>query len=184
MGLTPRSCVAVAISCIALSISFASASLIAPAQADTMSSTKGPSFVRLLPGYHYRNDGFDSYAGQIWKDNGLTLNFDVPIHSDSVGGGGASVSAEINNLKKEDLLWLKEQMVNGLLVRIALTKKRRILVVYPKTDAGFYGTVKTDQDVVDVLLMVLTYQRPLPYSPLMKDIHTAPNRKHKRIREE
>jgi len=145
------------------------------------SDVAGP--IRLLPGYHYHIHGFDSLAGEISrdKDNGPILSFDAPAYADSAGGGGAGLDQEINTLKSEDILWLKEQTVNGSLMRAVLTKDRRLLISFPAADAGFRGTVKNDEDVVDILLMVMTYHRPTSkiFPEPSKMVHKVPKLKRR-----
>jgi hypothetical protein len=44
--------------------------------------------------------------------------------------------------------------------RLALTKDRMLYVTFPQTSANFFGTTKSDAEMVDMLLMVLTYAPP------------------------
>jgi hypothetical protein len=42
-------------------------------------------------------------------------------------------------------------------VQVAFTKDRVLVVTFPETFANFSGTTKSDEEVADMLLMVLTY---------------------------
>lgn len=128
-------------------------------------NSEPPGGIRLLPGYHYSSlGGIDSIGGSIKKDGGLTLEFDLPYYAGGPGGG-SGVNEEISHLKAGEFLWVREQIINGQSLRLALTKQRKLYIAFRTIDAGFWGTANTEEDVTDALLMVLTYQPPPKRTP-------------------
>jgi hypothetical protein len=106
----------------------------------------------LLPGYqHERLQGIDTSVGRIWKKDGLEIHYDI--------GRLAGNYAQSREKDKDKLEWFKEQAVGGRNVQIALTKDR-VLTITVAGFANFYGTVKSEGDLADMLLMVLTYDEP------------------------
>lgn len=130
-----------------------------------------PTGITLLPGFkHERNpNGIDSESGRIWKDQGLSIRYSL----------GASPGRAIN-LRPDNLLWTKEQVLGWNRIQVSMTRDRMLIVVfpakyrpippnlaqmYPGTSAYFYATVSSDEDVTEVLFMVLGYEPP----PIPKD---------------
>jgi len=104
-----------------------------------------------LPEYkHEKEIGKDTRVGKIWKEEGVIFRYDIGR------GAGNAVKAQ----EKENILWSKEQIIDGRPVQLALTKDRMLFVTFPEATANFYGKAKSDEDVVDMLLMVLTYAPP------------------------
>ena len=107
-----------------------------------------PGGLKLLPGYqHEKLKGIDTRVGKISKGDGLTFQYDI--------GRSAGNAAKAQD--KASLLWHKEQDVNGRSVQLAFTKDRMLFVTFPETFANFVGKAKSDEDLADMLLMVLTY---------------------------
>ena len=110
-----------------------------------------PGGIRLLPGYqHQKEVGKDTRIGKIWNEAGLTLRYDI-------GRGAGNM---VKGQEKTNVLWSKEQVVDGHPVHLALTKDRMLFVTFPETSANFYAKTKSDEEVVEILLMVLTYAPP------------------------
>lgn len=126
-----------------------------------------PTGITLLPGFrHERNpNGIDSTFGRIWKDQGLSIGYSL----------GAAPGRATVNLRPENLLWTKEQVLGGNRVQVSMTRDRMLAVVfpakfkpilpnlakmYPGTSAYFYASVSNDEDVADMLFMVLGYEPP------------------------
>ena len=108
----------------------------------------GPGDITLLPGYrHEAERGKDTRIGRIWKEGGLTVRYDI--------GRGAGNAVKTH--ARDDLLWYKEQVVQGRQVLLGLTKDRTLYVTFPQTSANFSGKTMSDEDLVDMLVMVLTY---------------------------
>ena len=125
--------------------------------------------LRLLDGYTFeRSHTFDTINGVISKDGGLRIEFE----------SGVSEGYAVDPGKKSQYIWYREQVVNGHKVMLALTnsegtpwrpekernpKPRQILMVtFPGRFGGldaanFSAEVLNQQEVVDMLLMVLTF---------------------------
>src|SRR5262245_29066614 len=112
-----------------------------------------PGAMKLLPGYqHTKDPGDDPLSGNIWKERGLDIYYDI-------GGGGSATAT-----RKAKALWYKEQVINGRVVQLALAvfpnKNRELYVSVPEGSdrfANFHTRVQSDEDVADMLLIVLTY---------------------------
>ncbi|WP_020472657.1 hypothetical protein [Zavarzinella formosa] len=111
-----------------------------------------PGGIKLLPGYkHEKLQGIDTRVGKIAKASGFAFGYDIgKLAGDAAG-----------SLDKDTLLWRKEQVIDGQTVRVALTKDRMLYVTFTQTHANFYGKAKSDDEVADMLLMVLTYANPV-----------------------
>jgi hypothetical protein len=109
-----------------------------------------PGGIILLPGYqHEKLQGIDTRVGKIKKNDGLTVEYDI--------GKLAGNYAESMKGQEKDLLWYKEQTVHGRKVQVAFGKDRTLYVTFPETHANFFGKIKSDAELADMLLMVLTY---------------------------
>ena len=116
-------------------------------------SEEPPGSMKLLPGYTARRlQGIDTRVGIVRREDGLTISYDI----------GKLAGNQAKGLKDEQVLWRKEQTMNGRLVQAALAKDRTLYVTFPEDMANFYGKVATDEDVADFLLMVLTYAPQKP----------------------
>src|ERR1039457_3890436 len=70
-----------------------------------------PGGIKLLPAYkHEKMKGIDTRIGKVWKDGGLSFQYDI-----GRGAGNA-----VQGLEKNTLLWSKEQVVEGRTVLLAL----------------------------------------------------------------
>ena len=102
--------------------------------------------VQLLPGYtHEKKRGTDSVVGEIAKKDGPTISYDIGFY-------GAKTL--------ENELWHKEQALLGKKVKIVYSKQKELLVVVgvgEKVYASFYTKVKSEEDVAEVLLIVLSF---------------------------
>jgi hypothetical protein len=118
-----------------------------------------PGNVQLLAGYvHEPLQGIDSIVGKISKKGGLTIQYEigrVPKPGGLALGGDFSNAAQ--RLPEKDRRWLKQQVVAGEPVDIAYGKNDVLIVSFPKSGVNFTSTVKTQEELADVLLMVLTY---------------------------
>ena len=109
-----------------------------------------PGGIRLLPGFvHHKVQGIDSTVGEI-TGNGLTIAYDI--------GEMAGVYTDCKTCGWTDgQLWRKKQQINGHPVVIVYTKKQQMVISFPDSKANFYATVRSEADISDVLLMVLTF---------------------------
>ena len=112
-----------------------------------------PGKIVLLSGYqHEARLGNDSRIGRIWKDKGLSISYDI--------GGLAP-----DRISGSNLQWSKEQIVDDSRVQIGLTKNRLLIVVFAGLrrggrsvpNASFEATVRSDEDIADMMFMVMTY---------------------------
>jgi hypothetical protein len=107
-----------------------------------------PGALKLLPGYtHQKEQGRDTRVGKIWKKDGPTIRYDI----------GRLAGNYAASQKKEDCAWQKEQVIQEQAVQLALTKDHTLFVSFPQLKANFSATIKTDEDLAEVLLIVLTY---------------------------
>jgi hypothetical protein len=107
-----------------------------------------PGGIKLLPGYqHQKLQGIDTRVGKISKEGGLAIEYDI----------GRLAGNYAKGQDKAGLLWFKEQVVGGRSVQLAFTKDRTLIVTFPETHANFSGKTKSDEDLADMLLMVLSY---------------------------
>ena len=129
--------------------------LLAPTSVSTAQteSTPVPGSIKLLPGYHYQKEhGIDSQVGKIWKQGGIEIYHDI--------GALAGNYADCKLCGWTDgEMWRKKQVVNGQESIIVLTKSKRVIVVFPESKANFYATIRTEEDMADMLLMLCTFQR-------------------------
>jgi hypothetical protein len=106
-----------------------------------------PGNMRLLPGYyHERLQGIDSIVGRIWKENGPSIFYDM----------GYGMSAE-EFKASVPCVWYKEQVTNGKTVQLVLSKERVLYGFFPHDRTSFQGKVTSEEELVEVLLMLLTY---------------------------
>jgi len=112
--------------------------------------TLGPGNVRLLPGYvHTPMRPIDSAAaGRISKAHGLVVSYDI---------GLAAGHYENDPHWKNRAAWRTEQLIDGKRVVCIYTKSKELLIAFPDQLANFYGRVRTQRDITDMMLMVLTY---------------------------
>ena len=112
-----------------------------------------PPGVTLLKGYqNERCIGRDSSQGRIWKDQGLEIRYE--------GGMGAGNRVEQN---RSNLVWSREHTTGTNRVQIAMTRNRELLVTFSPLPGSrtpmlnFYVTIRSEEDIVDTLVMVVGY---------------------------
>jgi hypothetical protein len=119
---------------------------------DVQAVNAAPGGITLLPGYHaVQRPGPDTSEGRIARAKGLTIDYNLTCET------GSYVDIARRDVK---LLWSREQQVDGQPVQIAMTTNKILYVSYPRTRANFWTKVKSDQDLTDALLMLLTYRGP------------------------
>ncbi len=110
-----------------------------------------PGSITLLDGFkHQKMQGIDTRVGKIWKDGGITIQYDI-------GRLSGNYAKQQRDYQADQLLWAKQQTWHGQPVELAMMKDRQLYVSFPERHANFYGKVQKEQDLVDALLMVLTY---------------------------
>ena len=114
----------------------------------TETTDSPPGAIKLLPDYtHQTQQGIDTRMGKIFKKGGLTIQYDIGFFAGNYAG----------SQQKNQRRWYKEQIINGQTVQLVRTKDRTLCVTFVEHSANFYAKVKTEEDIADVLLMVLTY---------------------------
>ncbi len=110
-----------------------------------------PGSITLLDGYkHQKMQGIDTRVGKIWKDGGITIQYDI-------GRLAGNYAQQQRKYQADQLLWDRQQTWHGQPVELAMMKDRQLYVSFPERHANFYGKVPKEEDLVDALLMVLTY---------------------------
>ena len=108
-----------------------------------------PGGIKLLSGYvHTPDRGIDTTVGRIKKEGGLDIKYDIGVLA-----GEYVKHCQWNNT----CVWYKEQQLNAGLVKIALQSNEIIVATFPRTTANFYAKVRTEEDIADFLLMILTF---------------------------
>lgn len=131
----------------------------ATASAQDAKPDPAPGGVQLLPGYkHQTLQGIDSRPGKIFKEGGLEIMYDIG-RIPKAGGFrlGGDYSDWAKRVPAKDQRWYREQTINGHPVYLVYTKKQRLTVSFPKGGINFSCEAKTEQDLVDALLMTLSY---------------------------
>jgi hypothetical protein len=107
--------------------------------------------IRLPTGFEFeKRNGIDSVVGRIWRKGGPEIKFDI--------GQGAGNYAKHY---RDNALWFKETTFKELKVQMTLTKDRLFCLTFPKYCMNFRCKTKTDEDLVEVLAVLLTFsERP------------------------
>jgi hypothetical protein len=116
-----------------------------------------PGGIMLLPGYqHQRGRGIDSRVGTISNGRGFEIRYDIG----TMAGNRAS--------NPRDRVWFKTQVLGGNQVQISFSTDRILTVTFPATPgvrgpgsplpANFYAKVSSDEDIVDLMLMAMSYK--------------------------
>ena len=110
-----------------------------------------PGSIKLLNGFkHQKLQGIDSRVGKIWQENGISIQYDI-------GRMSGNYAKQHREYQADQLLWAKQQTWHNERMELVLKKNRELYVSFPEHSANFYGKVQTEEDLVDALLMVLTY---------------------------
>jgi hypothetical protein len=118
-----------------------------------------PGAMQLLPGYtHKPLQGIDSIVGEIVKDDGWKISYEIG-HVSKPGqpmlGGGFRDRPKL--MPKEKVRWYREQTVNGQSVHVAFAKDDTLLVSFPEKGMNFRTTIRSSEQFADAILMILTY---------------------------
>ena len=110
-----------------------------------------PGNIKMLSGYvHKQGQGIDTRVGKIFKENGLKIEYDI-------GGLAGNYALGAYTNKKEKVIWFKIQETNGYEVLLAYLKDGSIYATFPEDDANFIADIKTNEDLADFLIMIMTY---------------------------
>jgi len=125
-------------------------------------SPTGPGGMRLLPGYmHKPLRGIDSVVGQIVKDDGWKISYEIGrISKPGRPRMGGDFSDRAKLMGKSRVRWYREQTVNGHPVHLAMSKTDALIASFPTKGMNFHATIKSPEQLVDAMLMILTYPQP------------------------
>ncbi|MCP5534802.1 MAG: hypothetical protein H7A51_01045 [Akkermansiaceae bacterium] len=115
--------------------------------------------MQLLKGYEHKVlQGIDSRVGIISKKDGLQIHYEIgSIPKPGSPGLGGQFSDRAKLTPKQQLLWYREQTINGQPVHLAHCKDGLLLVSFPQKGTNFRVQVNSPNDMADALLMILTY---------------------------
>ena len=118
--------------------------------------------MKLLPGYkHQPLRGIDSIVGEIKKDGGLRITYEIgAIPKPGAPRLGGSFSDRPKLIPIQNVRWYREQIVNGQPVHLAY-RKDNVLVSFPKKGMNMSVTVRSADEMAVALLMILTYPNPV-----------------------
>ncbi|MGD8239572.1 MAG: hypothetical protein PVH68_13515 [Armatimonadota bacterium] len=134
-----------------------------------------PGGIRLLPGYEHRPlQGIDSIVGEIRKEGGLRISYEI-------GGltkpGGITVGGQFSDRPKltprDQVRWYLEQTVNKQPAHLAYRKDSYLLVSFPQKGINFRVMIRSADEMAEALLMILTY--PGPPAAEASDAHRSEN---------
>ena len=109
-----------------------------------------PGDIELFDGYtHTPKRGIDSRVGEISKPDGITIRYDIGRMAGLFAG---------RCMANNECLWYKGQKINGRDVWLSLTKEGRVYATFPKEYANFWADTKSQENVADFLVMILTYK--------------------------
>jgi hypothetical protein len=116
----------------------------------TAQTSKPPGEIQLLAGYqHERSGGFDTSRGHIWKPGGIEIIYEI----------GTLANNEARTYRTSGkYLWFRQLVLDNTLVDVVMRDEETLLVGYFGAYANFRAhNIKSQADLADALLMVLTY---------------------------
>jgi hypothetical protein len=118
--------------------------------------------LRLLPGYKIQSvSGIEGgLGGRIWREGGPDIQFVVlDVYSED----------PLRTVKREDILWREEQVLNGNPLACVYTKSKELVMSFPAKASFFRAKVQSPRDLTEVLLMVSTFdvEHGYPVDPAM-----------------
>jgi hypothetical protein len=114
-----------------------------------------PHRIKILAGYKHKGatDFEGNNTGKIWKKGGLKIIYAI----------GFSWGQEVDPKDKDTYLQYSEKVVNGWVVRLALTRKKMFMVSVALGDmpntlhaANFSTKVEKPEDAADMVTMALS----------------------------
>jgi len=109
-----------------------------------------PGNIQLIETYtHTRKKGIDTIVGEISKPGGLTIHYDNGPLAGLVAGRICG---------QDNCLWYKRQKVNENDVYLGFRADGFIVATFPKDYVNFYAHTKTQEEIADFLIMILTYK--------------------------
>lgn len=133
----------------ALSVSFCFSQTKTPIEKP---STPPPGNIQLLYEYtHETRQGIDTQVGEIRKKDGLVIRYDI-------GKLAGNLTRANIGPYKEKRVWYKRQNINDDELWIAYFNDGKITATFIKASANFYAETKSQEDVADFLLTIMTYR--------------------------
>jgi hypothetical protein len=117
-----------------------------------------PMNIELLAGYAHKaaTDFEGNKVGYIWKESGVKIRYEIGMSQ------GHAVDLDLKNTYQ----WFREQIMQGRKVKLALDRENTLLITIPLDKksswhaANFYGEIRKPEDIVDMMLMILTFRWP------------------------
>jgi len=115
--------------------------------------------VRLLPGYRVQNyPTLDTVGAKIYKKGGLEIEY----------SSGSLMEEEASAITPDKILWKTKQIINGYPLTCVYTRSSDFVATFnDKSPTNFHAHIKSNQDLAEMLLIVLTYEptKGYPISP-------------------
>ncbi len=118
-----------------------------------------PGDLKLLDSYtHKKLQGFDSLPGVISKPGGLQIYYEIgAIPKPGAPQFGSQFTDKAKNTPAKQRQWYKEQIIAGQPVHLAYTNTGVLIASFPKSGINFRVDVKSDEDLAEALLTILSY---------------------------
>ncbi|HRH40421.1 MAG TPA: hypothetical protein PKY82_02165 [Pyrinomonadaceae bacterium] len=109
-----------------------------------------PGNMKLLNKYFYKKGwAIDAAVGTISKENGLQIEY-------SSGLNMGNFAADAIYKERRNVVWIKDQEVNNKKVLLVYLNDGRIYATFEER-TNFTSTVKTNEELTDFLIMIMTY---------------------------
>lgn len=110
-----------------------------------------PGNINLLQGYvHEPRRGIDAAVGSFNRSDGFAIKYLI--------GSNAGNSAYYRfQSEKNNVVWFKQQWLPNDLINLTIFKDGELIASFVKAKANFIANTKTNADIADFLLTVMTY---------------------------
>lgn len=121
-----------------------------------------PGNIKLLPEYIYKiGQGIDAVVGTISKGNGLQIEYQS-------GSNMGDFATDVFYRERKKVVWKKNQVVNNKKLILVYLNDGRIYANFDER-TNFTSTVKTNEELTDFLLMMMTYGSKIEKEPPQKN---------------
>ena len=127
-----------------------------PAPTPTPKPEEPPGKIHLLDNYQYEpGRGIDTWKGSFVRTDGFKIQFEN-------GALAANYASDEAVKRKGEVRWYKLLRLESAFVVVALFKDGQVMASFEKRKpyhyaANFFAMTKSDEDVAEFLLTVLTY---------------------------
>jgi hypothetical protein len=106
--------------------------------------------IQLLPGYKVEGGhGTDTAGARIFKDGETSIAFGLGIH----------MAVQADSVDETRVAWKEDQIVNGRHLTCVYTKSGELIASFRDLPvANFSAKIRTQQELAEMLLMVLTFE--------------------------